>query len=309
MEGWIAVRRCLLKPLPLSCLFHLAGILLLCSWLAHADVVPEELPEAEIVMEIPPDPLPMEEMPQEQAPDEPAPEADNPAHTDSGHGEEAAPLLQAMASSLAGTADDGTAQMVALPAKDPAAASDEKPPARQAERLAEKAAGPQKAITAADGLPAVPSGAPSSAQKGAAGGSGPATGTGSAAGTASGNDAAGGNGTAGTAAGDGSQATGTGTSSGSTESEADIAARFAARVEANKEYPYSAIARQQKGAVTTSVTLTADGSLVSASIVASSGIGSLDQSALAAVRASCPFAHGAGHSITIEVTTRFDLQE
>ena len=97
--------------------------------------------------------------------------------------------------------------------------------------------------------------------------------------------------------------------SGSTESDADIASRFAARVEANKEYPYSAVRLGQTGSVTIWADLSADGALEGCGISSSSGISSLDQSALKAVRASCPFPHGAGHSIHIVETIYFNLNE
>lgn len=311
MEGWMVFRRCLLKPLPLSCLLHLAGILLLAFWLAHTPAAPEEVPVAEVVMEVPPEPQPVDESRQAMAPDgQPAAEDAMVAGAAAGRSAEAAapsPLLQAMASSLAGTSDDGVAQTTMLPAPDSAAdpAKTEVRP-RPASSTEQPEAAAEPVSKAADGIPAAASGHHS--------GEGAASTTGGAADASAG---AGGNGAAAGADGSGSAASGDGAadtgaasgSSGSTESSADIAARFAARVEANKEYPYSAIQRQQQGAVTTSVTLAADGSLLSADVVSSSGIGSLDQSALAAVRASCPFAHGAGHSITIEVTTHFDLQE
>ena len=92
------------------------------------------------------------------------------------------------------------------------------------------------------------------------------------------------------------------------ESTASIASRFAARVEANKEYPYMAVKRGQSGVVSVTVTLSAEGALESSYISASSGVSVLDNAALQAVRNSCPFSHGAGRSLTLTVPIHFDLQ-
>lgn len=93
-----------------------------------------------------------------------------------------------------------------------------------------------------------------------------------------------------------------------TESLGSIAARFAARVEANKEYPYMAIKRGQSGVVRVTITLSAEGILESAYVSDSSGVGVLDNAALQAVHSSCPFSHGAGRSITLTVPIHYDLQ-
>ena len=92
------------------------------------------------------------------------------------------------------------------------------------------------------------------------------------------------------------------------ESTASIASRFAARVEANKEYPYMAVKRGLTGAVRVTASLSAEGNLESVYITASSGASLLDEAALQAVRNSCPFSNGAGRSITITVPIHFDLQ-
>jgi protein TonB len=92
------------------------------------------------------------------------------------------------------------------------------------------------------------------------------------------------------------------------ESTASVASRFAARVEANKEYPYMAVKRGQSGVVSVTVTLSAEGVLESSYISASSGVSVLDNAALQAVRNSCPFGHGAGRSLTLTVPIHFDLQ-
>lgn len=92
------------------------------------------------------------------------------------------------------------------------------------------------------------------------------------------------------------------------ESTASVASRFAARVEANKEYPYMAVKRGQSGVVSVTVTLSAEGVLESSYISASSGVSVLDNAALQAVRNSCPFSHGAGRSLILTVPIHFDLQ-
>lgn len=92
------------------------------------------------------------------------------------------------------------------------------------------------------------------------------------------------------------------------ESTASIASRFAARVEANKEYPYMAVKRGQSGVVSVTATLSAAGNLESSFVTASSGVSVLDSAALQAVRNACPFNHGAGKSITMTVPIHFSLQ-
>lgn len=93
-----------------------------------------------------------------------------------------------------------------------------------------------------------------------------------------------------------------------TESAASIASRFAAQVEANKEYPYMAVRRGLTGMVKVTATLAADGSLENAYVSASSGESLLDNAALAAVRNACPFPHGAANSITLTIPLQFNLQ-
>ena len=105
----------------------------------------------------------------------------------------------------------------------------------------------------------------------------------------------------------GSQSAGS-SGSAATESIGSIASRFASRVESNKEYPYMAMKRNQHGVVTVYATISAGGSLLDSGIAGSSGVSSLDKAALAAVRSSCPFEHGAGDTITITVPIHFYLQ-
>ena len=93
-----------------------------------------------------------------------------------------------------------------------------------------------------------------------------------------------------------------------TESIDDIAARFAARVEANKRYPSMAIRMEQEGVVVVYATLSAEGALMDYGLSSSSGYDSLNKAALKAVANSCPFSHGAGRSITISVPIHFRLE-
>lgn len=92
------------------------------------------------------------------------------------------------------------------------------------------------------------------------------------------------------------------------ESVASIASRFAARVEANKEYPYMAVKRGLTGVVSVTAVLSSEGDLTQVYVSASSGASVLDKAALQAVRNACPFAHGANRSINITVPIHFDLQ-
>ena len=69
-----------------------------------------------------------------------------------------------------------------------------------------------------------------------------------------------------------------------------------------------AMKRNQQGVVTVYATISAGGSLLDSGIAGSSGVSSLDKAALAAVRSSCPFEHGAGDTITITVPIHFYLQ-
>ncbi len=93
-------------------------------------------------------------------------------------------------------------------------------------------------------------------------------------------------------------------------SEADkraAADRFARSVEANKKYPYMAVRRNVQGTVVVNVVLDAAGNLSSVSV--GSGVdGTIDNAAIAAVRAACPFQHGLNERLSMEVPVRFYLQ-
>lgn len=90
------------------------------------------------------------------------------------------------------------------------------------------------------------------------------------------------------------------------EDRYSVASRFARAVEAHKVYPYAAVRLNQEGTVTVSVTIDASGNLVSANVL--SGVnGNLDKAALNAVNKACPFPHGLGESITMQVPVKFYL--
>lgn len=82
---------------------------------------------------------------------------------------------------------------------------------------------------------------------------------------------------------------------------------FANAVDANKQYPYMAVKRNIQGAVTVAVTLDANGNLVSAGTV-SSGSSLLEQAALQAIRAACPYPNAVRAAVSFTTTVRFVLE-
>ena len=90
------------------------------------------------------------------------------------------------------------------------------------------------------------------------------------------------------------------------ESVGSLAARFAAAVNANKQYPYAAIRLGQTGVVEVSVTLDASGNCLGASVVSGAG-GNLNKAAINAVYASTPFPHKVGRTVTLTVPVHFNL--
>ena len=82
---------------------------------------------------------------------------------------------------------------------------------------------------------------------------------------------------------------------------------FANAVDANKQYPYMAVKRNIQGAVTVAVTLDANGNLVSAGAV-SAGSSLLEQAALQAIRAACPYPNAARAAVSFTTTVRFVLE-
>jgi protein TonB len=134
---------------------------------------------------------------------------------------------------------------------------------------------------------------------GAAGGIGEGTGDGSGEGIGSGE---------GDSTGEYREAAGVSSDgAGDTADIGALADAFAARVDALKKYPYMAVRRNQTGRVVLFIQIAADGSLMSAAVQSSSGVASLDESALSAAAASCPFSHGAGRAIEFAVPIRYDL--
>lgn len=92
----------------------------------------------------------------------------------------------------------------------------------------------------------------------------------------------------------------------STEDKYSVASRFAQAVESHKSYPYAAIRLNQQGTVIVNVVIDANGNLVNANVV--SGVnGNLDKAALNAVYSACPFSHGLGESISMDVPVNFYL--
>lgn len=91
-----------------------------------------------------------------------------------------------------------------------------------------------------------------------------------------------------------------------TEDRYSVASRFAQAVENHKSYPYVAVRLNQQGTVIINVIIDASGNLISASVVSSVN-GNLDKAALNAVYSACPFSHGLGESISMNVPINFYL--
>lgn len=98
-----------------------------------------------------------------------------------------------------------------------------------------------------------------------------------------------------------------GNSSGSNIDVDGIINAFVSLVERNKEYPYMAIKRGQTGTVTVFVRLDAAGNLNDVEIVESSGVKSLDTSAIKAVKNACPFSHGAGRILEMSIPIHYQF--
>jgi protein TonB len=96
-------------------------------------------------------------------------------------------------------------------------------------------------------------------------------------------------------------------SSGSNIDVDGIINAFVSLVERNKEYPYMAIKRGQTGTVTVFVRLDAAGNLNDVEIVESSGVKSLDTSAIKAVKNACPFSHGAGRMLEMSIPIHYQF--
>ena len=77
-------------------------------------------------------------------------------------------------------------------------------------------------------------------------------------------------------------------------------------MENHKSYPYASVRLNQQGTVIINVTIDASGNLISAGVVSSVN-GNLDKAALNAVYSACPFSHGLGESISMNVPVNFYL--
>ena len=97
-----------------------------------------------------------------------------------------------------------------------------------------------------------------------------------------------------------------GTAEGMAGGNNERASRFAQAVENHKSYPYAAVRLNQQGTVIINVTIDANGNLISAGVVSSVN-GNLDKAALNAVYSACPFSHGLGESISMNVPVNFYL--
>ena len=82
---------------------------------------------------------------------------------------------------------------------------------------------------------------------------------------------------------------------------------FVMQVEQNKEYPYMALKRGQTGTVTVFVRIAENGDLSAVKVVNSSGIKSLDDSAVKAVKKSCPFIHHVRQTLEMEIPIHYEL--
>ena len=98
---------------------------------------------------------------------------------------------------------------------------------------------------------------------------------------------------------------GTGTGGGST---IDWRSRFVAQVEQNKTYPFQARRQGITGIVRVRVVISQGGTLLENQVVSSSGDSRLDQAALEAVRASVPFVHEYGGTLSLTIPIRFYLK-
>ncbi|HMM21810.1 MAG TPA: energy transducer TonB [Selenomonadales bacterium] len=147
---------------------------------------------------------------------------------------------------------------------------------------------------------AVPASAPMSGSSAAgAGSSAYGTGSGAGAGTGTGDGRGYGEGRG---SGEGSGSSGVrGKGSGAFDFDG-----FANAVDAHKQYPYMAVKRNLQGTVTVAVTLDANGNLVSASTVGSAA-SMLEQAALQAIRAVCPYPNALRAPVSFTTTVHFVL--
>lgn len=144
----------------------------------------------------------------------------------------------------------------------------------------------------------------------AGGSSGGGEGTGS--GTGSGDGSGIGSGS-GDGAGDGtSDGSGDGQGSGDSQTPGTGTGPFdidgwQAAVNANKNYPLMAVKRNLQGTVTIQTTLDAGGNCLGVSVAGSSGQSLLDDAAVRAAYASCPYPNPTGSTVTITTNVNFRL--
>lgn len=80
-----------------------------------------------------------------------------------------------------------------------------------------------------------------------------------------------------------------------------------AAVNANKNYPLMAVKRNLQGTVTIQTTLDAGGNCLDVSVASSSGQSLLDDAAVRAAYASCPYPNPTGSTVTITTNVNFRL--
>jgi len=171
----------------------------------------------------------------------------------------------------------------------------------------------QAAAPAPPSAPAADAGSGGASPAGGSGsgegmGSGTGTGDGSGIGSGSGDGAGDGTGD-GQGYGDGS---GDGQGSGDSQTPGTGTGPFdidgwQAAVNANKNYPLMAVKRNLQGTVTIQTTLDAGGNCLGVSVAGSSGQSLLDDAAVRAAYASCPYPNPTGSTVTITTNVNFRL--
>lgn len=158
---------------------------------------------------------------------------------------------------------------------------------------------------------------PSGGGSGGGSGTGTGTGTGSGIGSGSGSGIGSGSGSGvGSGVGDG-QGSGFGSGKGQSSGEGNISgtgnapfdsAGFRAAVDANKQYPYTAMKRHLEGSVTVSCIVDSSGNVTNVSLEESSGQSLLDDAAIEAVRSVGSYPNPTGQSIPVSVPVNFHLR-
>ena len=169
-------------------------------------------------------------------------------------------------------------------------------------------AAPQAAAPAPPSAPAADAGNGGNSPAGGSSGGGEGTGSGTGSGDGSGIGSGSGDG-AGDGTGDGS---GDGQGSGDSQTPGTGTGPFdidgwQAAVNANKNYPLMAVKRNLQGTVTIQTTLDAGGNCLGVSVAGSSGQSLLDDAAVRAAYASCPYPNPTGSTVTITTNVNFRL--